>query len=188
MAEKSAIFVTNELIILMGCDLLRQLLSNIHRATWYAVIADETAGIANQEQTVTLYSLSQQHKEYIMNEDFIGLVHVPKTTSDTLTMAIKDVLESCALPLSQCRGQEYNGASNMMGHLCGVATQIQAEETATISVHCLAHCHNLCLQDIAKKCVPVKTPLDIVMKISILIRYSPKRTLVFDWNWMGQPL
>ena len=57
-------------------------------------------------------------------------MHVPRTTSDTLTTAIKDVLVSCALPLSQYRGQEYNGASNMMGHLCGVATQIQAEKNS----------------------------------------------------------
>lgn len=95
-------------------------------------------------------------------------------------MAIKDILVRCALPLAQCRGQGYDGASNMMGHLRGVATQIKAEEAAAISVHCLAHCLNLCLQDTAKKCVPVRIALDIVMEISKLIRYSPKRTLVFE--------
>ena len=82
-----------------------------------------------------------------------------------LTMAIKDVLVRCALSLAQCRGQGYDGASNMMGHLRGVATQIQAEEKAAISVHCLAHCLNLCLQDTAKKCAPVRNALDIVIEI-----------------------
>ena len=33
----------------MGNDLLRQLLSSIHGATWYAILADETADIANHE-------------------------------------------------------------------------------------------------------------------------------------------
>ena len=60
---------------------------------------------------------------YEINEDFVGLVHVPRTTADTLTAAIKDVLIRCSLPLAQCRGQGYDGASNMMGHLHGVATQ-----------------------------------------------------------------
>ena len=54
----------------------------------------------------------------------------------------------------------------MMGHLRGVGTQIQAEEVTAISVHCLAHCLNLCLQDAAKKCLPVRNALDLVMEIS----------------------
>ena len=99
---------------------------------------------------------------------------MPRTTADTLTAAIKDVLICCSLPLAQYRGQGYDGASNMMDHLCGVATQIQAEETTAISIHCLAHSLNLCLQDAAKKCLPVRNAFDIVMEISKLIRYSPK--------------
>ena len=40
----------------------------------------------------------------------------------------------------------------MMGHLKGVTTQISKEEPNPISVHCFAHCLNLCLQDAAKHC------------------------------------
>ena len=162
----------------MGKSLLRYLLSSIHRATWYAILADETADIANQEQLSI--SIRWVGDGYEINEDFIGLVHVPRTTADTLTAAIKDVLIRCALPLAQCRGQGYDGASNMMGHLRGVATQIKAEEATAISVHCLAHCLNLCLQDVARKCSPVRNVLNMVMEISRLIKYSPKRTLVFE--------
>ena len=161
--------IINELITIMGNDLLRQLLSSIHGATWYAILADETADIANHEQlSVSIHWVGDA---YEINEDF---------AADTLTTAIKDVLIRCSLPLAQCRGQGYDGASNMMGHLHGVATQIRAEETTAISVHCFAHSLNLCLQDVAKKCVSVRNALDIVMEISKLIRYSPKRTLVFE--------
>ena len=66
----------------------------------------------------------------------------------------------------------------MMGHQRGVATQIQAEEETAISVHCLAHCLNLCLQDTSRKCVLVGDALDIAMEISELIRYSPERTVL----------
>ena len=65
----------------------------------------------------------------------------------------------------------------MMGHLRGVATQIKAEEATAISVYCLAHSLNLCLQDVARKCSPVRNALDMVMEISRLIEYS---TLVFE--------
>ena len=134
--------IINELITLMGNDLLRQLLSSIHAATWYAILADETADVANQEQLSV--SIRWVGDAYEINEDFIGLVHVPRITADTLTAAIKDVLIRCSLPLAQCRGQAYDGASNIMGHLRGVATQIQVEQSTAISVHCLAHSLNLC--------------------------------------------
>ena len=92
------------------------MLSSILQATWCAVITDETADVANHEQ-LSLSICWVLGKEYDINEDFIGLVHVPRTTSNTLTMAIKDVLVRCALPLAQCRGQGYDGALNMMGLL-----------------------------------------------------------------------
>lgn len=84
------------------------------------------------------------------------------------------------LPLENCRGQEYDGASNMMGHLTGVAKQIQTDHPAAIKVHCLAHCLNLYLQDTAKKCKLIRAALDNIMELTQLIRYSPKRTLVFQ--------
>ena len=67
-----------------------------------------------------------------------------------------------------------------MGHLNGVATQIRKEEPRAISVHCLAHCLNLCLQDVAKNASPVRNALDVVLEISKLIQYSPKRTVIFQ--------
>ena len=51
-------------------------------------IANETADIANQEQLSM--SIHQVGVAYEINEDFIGLVHVPRTTSDTLVAAIKE--------------------------------------------------------------------------------------------------
>ena len=68
----------------------------------------------------------------------------------------------------------------MMGHLSGVAIQLQSEQPSAIKVHCLVHSLNLCLQDTAKKCQPVRSALDNIMELSQLIRYSPKRTLVYE--------
>ena len=50
------------------------------------------------------------------------MVHVLHTTTDSLTAATKDVLIRCILLLGNCRGQAYDGASNMMGHLHGITT------------------------------------------------------------------
>ena len=154
------------------------MLSHIREATWFAILADETTDISNNEHLSI--SIRWVNKAYEVSEDFIGLLHVPNITASVLTVAIKDVLLCCSLPLVQCRGQAYDGAANMMGHLRGVATQIQSEEKRAIPVHCFAHCLNLCLQDSAKRCEPIRNALDIVIEICKLVMNSQKRSLVFQ--------
>ena len=135
--------IINELITLMGNTVLRQLLTNARAATWFSVMADETKDISNHEQLAII--IRWVDMSYDIHEDLIGMVHVPETTSSMLTAVIKDVLIHCVLPLEVCRGQVYDGAANMMGHLSGVAKKLQDEHPAAIKVHCLAHSLNLCL-------------------------------------------
>ena len=66
--------ITNEIIGLLGIAVLQKILSNIRQATWFAVLADETADIPNQEQLSM--SICWVTKTYEVHEDFIGLVHV----------------------------------------------------------------------------------------------------------------
>ena len=80
------------------------------------------------------------------------------------------------LPIGQCRGQAYDGASNMLGHINGVAACIQKDEPSAIYVHCLAHCTNLCLQTVGRQVAPVRDALELVREVSQLIRFSPKRS------------
>ena len=130
--------IINEIITIFGKELLRQLLDNIRKATWFAILADETTDITNCEQLSI--SIRWVTENYVIHEDFIGLVHVPRLTSSVLTEALKDILIWCSLPLPECRGQAYDGAANMMGHIQGVATQLQTEENSAIALHCFAHC------------------------------------------------
>ena len=81
---------------------------------------------------------------YTVYEDLIALAEVEQTDAATLSKVLKDVLLSSMLQLSKCRGQAYDGASNMSGHLNGLATCIQGEVPQAHYVHCLAHSLNLC--------------------------------------------
>lgn len=65
---------------------------------------------------------------YEIHEDLIGLVQMETTDASTITSVLQDCLLRCNLPVSNCRGQAYDGAANMAGHLNGVAVKIQALE------------------------------------------------------------
>ena len=145
--------ILNEIIELMAQDLLLSLLSGIRLVPYYALIADEKRDIAGFEQLAD---------------------------TDTLVSVVKDTLIRCNLSLSKCCGQAYDGASNMSGHISGIAARISMEEPKALYIHCLAHCINLCLQDCAKLCKCIKDALGLVSEIYNLINASPKRLALYN--------
>ena len=82
---------------------------------------------------------------------------------------LKDILLRCSIPLSLCRGQAYDGASNMQGKRKGIATQIRMEAPSALPVHCFAHSLNLCLQNAVRKIAALRNGLDLVKEIAQLI-------------------
>ena len=170
--------IVNEQITIMGHAILRTLLKNIKTSKWFSVIVDEATDVVNREQMNL--SIRWVNDEYDISEDPVGLVCLPNTTADTLTKVLKDLLLRCSLPLSLCRGQAYDGASNMQGKRKGLATQIKRDNPAALSVHCFAHCLNLCLQDAGRQITLLRNALDLVKEISKLIRFSPKRSHLFN--------
>ena len=69
------------------------------------------------------------------HEEFIGLYLVENIKSNTVVAVIKDILLRLNLRLSRCRGQCYDGASNMTGKKNGVATEIlKLEERALLHI------------------------------------------------------
>ena len=68
----------------------------------------------------------------------------------------------------------------MSGHLRGVSARVQRCEETAIFVHCLAHCTNLALQTAGRQVPCVCEALDLVMGLTQLIRFSPKRSSLFE--------
>ena len=169
--------VVNELIEIMAHKVLRQILSEIREAEWFAIIGDETCDVSGAEQFAL--SIRWVDCDYTVYEDLIGLIEVDKTDAVTLTGVIKDALLRMMIPLNQCRGQAFDGASNMAGHLNGVAARIIKESPKAHYVHCLAHSLNLCLQDCARAYQTIKESFLLVSELSTLIRASPKRLALF---------
>ena len=164
----------------MGLNVARSLLSMIKETSpfWYGIIADEAKDVAHKEQlNVSIRWLSN---DYDIHEDPIGLCCLPNTKAETLYTVITDILAHCCLPLSQCRGQSYNGASNMKGSQSVLATRIRAQAPAAVPTHCFAHCLNLCLQDAGKNLPFLRDAIELVREIVKIIKYSPKRAHLFS--------
>ena len=170
--------ITNEMINIMGLAVLEKILTNIKTSKWYAIIVDEATDISHTEQMSL--SIRWVNEKYQISEDTLGLVELPNTKALTIYQQVKDILIRCSLPLSQCRGQAYDGASNMSGIRNGVQALVKQEESKALYVHCLAHNLNLCLQDASKKCKILRNTLDFINDLIQLIKFSPKRLTIFE--------
>ncbi|XP_065885455.1 zinc finger MYM-type protein 1-like [Dysidea avara] len=170
--------IVDELIKSMGKSILRDIISEVSSAPWYAIIADEATDVSGTEQVSV--SVRWVNNCYEVHEDLLGLKELPNTKAVTIHHEIKDVLMRCSLSISQCRGQAYDGASNMSGIRNGAQALFKQEEPKALYVHCLAHSLNLCVQDVSKKCKLLRNTLDFIYNLVQLIKFSPKRLNLFE--------
>ena len=122
---------------------------------FFTVMADECTDVANKEQfVVCIHWVDETLTDH---EDVIGVYNVGTIDANTLTAAIHDVLLCMSLKMSQCRGQCYDGASNMAGSKRDVAAQLLAEEPRALLTHCYGHALNLAVGDAIKCAVTLWT-------------------------------
>lgn len=170
--------IVNELITIMGQSVLRELLTEIRASLWFSILADEATDVSHNEQMSL--SIRWVDSSFTIHEDVLGLIQLPDTKAVTIFHAIKDVLIRCSLPLSQCRGQAFDGAANMSGVKHGVQALVKSEASQALYVHCLAHNLNLCLKDVTNTCDLVRNVMDFIYSVVQLVRFSPKRLSLFD--------
>ncbi len=138
--------VQNECLQLMALNIIRQLSLDIRTSQFYTIMADECTDVSNHEQfTICIRWVSSCFE---VNEYFIGLYQVDTIGAICLEHAIKDTLLRMGVNLSKCRGQCYDGASNMSGSKSGVSTRLQKEEKRAVYTHCYGHALNLAVGNI----------------------------------------
>ena len=163
----------NELLNLMGTEVLRIKLEVIRDRRFYSIIADEGTDISNSEQLS--FCVRSVDDKLNVDEDFLGFYEINNIRSETIVNAIKDILRRCSLSLSDCRGQTYDRASNMMGKKSGVATVILQEQPKAIKLHCLGHSLSLSVKSLTSECPILRDSMGTAGEICILVKYSPKR-------------
>ena len=125
---------------------------------WFALIAGEATDISHNKQMCI--SIRWVNCRYEIHEDPLGLIQLPDTKAETLFSMIKDVLIRCSLPIAMCRGQAYDGASNLSRIRNGVQALVKRKAGCALYVHCFAHSSNMLVQEVSKTIgfyIPVST-------------------------------
>ena len=148
--------------MILGSSVVRDIAAKIQSAKYFSITADEVTDSSNKAQVVVCFRTVDD--KFVCSEDFIG-VYV-----DTIVHILKDTMIRMNLPVANCRGQCYDGASNMARHQNGVAAQILVEESCATYTHCYGHALNLAASDMVKKNKILRDTLDAAFEISELVK------------------
>ena len=163
----------NEILNIMANLILQEKLKVIQERQLFSIIGDEGTDVSNKEQlSFCLRTVDENLDPF---EDFIGFYELENIKSNTIVRVIKDILIRLNLSLKNCRGQTYDGASNMMGKKSGVTTQIFAEQPKAVAIHCQGHSLSLSVKSLTNECDILRDTLSVVGEICILVKFSPKR-------------
>ena len=170
--------IQNECMQIMAHEIMRKIAGIIRKCKCYTIMADECTDVSSKEQfTICIRCVTKNLEDH---EYFIGIYEVQNFSSNTLIQAIKDTLLRFSFELSDCRGQCYDGASNMSGIKNGVTAQLLTEEKCAIFSHCYGHALNLAVGYTMKQSTVCSEALESAYEITKLIKYSPKRNAQFN--------
>ena len=82
------------------------------------------------------------------------------------------------IPLTDCRDQYYEGASNMVGAETGVATRIKEIVSRALLIYCYSQALQLAVGNTIKVIKLMRDTLDVAVELKQFIRYSLKTEIV----------
>ena len=111
--------IQNEILKLMALTILRNVVSRIKRNDYFTIMCDECTDSSNKDQLVICFRSVDETLN--VHENFVGLYIIPNISAQVILSVITDTLTRLNLSFGRCRGQCYDGASNMSGCKSGIA-------------------------------------------------------------------
>ena len=172
--------IQNELLKLMANTIVTEIAAEVTSSAvvQFALIIDGTQDISGAEQESICVRFVD--KDLQPKEEFLGLYQVSSTTGQNIANMACDVMTRLNLPISQLRGQTYDGAANMSGHLQGVQAILKKQQPLALYCHCGAHCVNLIMQAVCVASVLVRDSMGLVHELGGFFNQSGKFKLIFQ--------
>ena len=171
--------IQNECHKMLGDSVLDIIVEKIKRSVWFTCIMDETQDISTLEQ-VCICMRYVDDSDLSVREDFLGFHNIVGTTAVELYKILTKTIKTLGLDMENCRGQAYDGASNVSGHVSGLQTLVRNHHPKALYSHCAGHNLNLVLNDVAKEVRQCYHIVTLVGKIGIYVKDSVKRKAYFD--------
>jgi len=146
--------IQNELIDILASNVRQIICNEISTcSSGFSIIMDSTQDITkvDQDSIIIRYVITDHEKHVLqVQESFIGFYKIDQHGAQDYENLIYKVLSDTNLDIKKCKGQGYDGASDMKGMYSGVQKRIIGKAPNATYVHCCAHNLNLVVCDAAK--------------------------------------
>ncbi|XP_046853386.1 52 kDa repressor of the inhibitor of the protein kinase-like, partial [Xenia sp. Carnegie-2017] len=134
----------NKLIKCCGEVITDKIISDLKASRFYSVIADEARDISNTEQMSLVLRFIDQNRD--IREEFVGFLPCKwGLKGEQLAKVVLDALGNLGLSIADCRGQGYDGAGAVAGHINGMAAHLHRLNDKALFTHCYSHRLNLAI-------------------------------------------
>lgn len=183
--SKNATYISkttqNELIKCCGQEISETILTQVKKARFYSIIADEACDSSTKEQMALV--LRYVDEDNIIKEHFLRFIHCNEGLSgkDLSSVVLKCIKDDLGLDIMNCRGQGYDGAGSVSGYINGLSAQILNINSKALYTHCHSHRLNL---TICESCnVPLVSDIfDKVREVSDFFNSSETRLRIVESN------
>ena len=139
---------------------------------YYSILAHEVTS-DNEEHLAICARFVDENKD--VREELLTFIKLERITGEKIAENILAFLKENNVPVTNMRGQGYDGASNMSSSTSGVQARINEEAPLATYVHCNGHCLNLV---ISKSCAlpQVRNVIERLKNCCLFFLKSPKRS------------
>ena len=168
----------NKIINCCGQVIIDTIINEVKESKFFSIIADEAADSSGKEQM----SLVLRFVDTKLNirEEFIAFLHCKWGLSGAqLAKLILEHVNELTLSIDDCRGQGYDGAGAVAGHINGLRAHILQLNPKALYTHCYSHRLNLSICD-SLSIVEITEMLKHVKEVSNFINISQARSIPFQ--------
>ena len=158
--------IQNEIINIIGYDILQtDLINKIIEAKFFSKIADEVESHKVEQLPICIRFVDKNNN---IREEFLEFGRCEQLSGKVIANEITRVLEKSNLDIKNCRGQGYDGASNMSSEAVGVQKQIKKLCEKAVYTHCCGHNLNVVITTTCKSHM-IQNTLDIVKEVTMML-------------------
>ena len=171
--------IQNELMHIISCDVLqKQLIDEVKEAKFFSIMTDEVESHRTEQLPVCVRLVVN---ECNIREEFLEFGKYVQTNGESIFKELMRIIEKAGLDTELCRGQGYDGASNMSSEIVGVQQRIKELCEKAVYTHCCGHNLTLAVVSACKISV-VYNMVDTVKETSrVFVKVWPdlQSTIIF---------
>lgn len=169
--------IMEEVISIMGEQLLREIISRVKKSKYYSISLDSTPDAAHIDQLTLVLRYMKKDSPV---ERFVTFMANKGHGAEDMFNALREFLNTYDLDLGNCRGQSYDNASAMSGRYNGLQAKVREKNNLASWIPCTAHSLNLVGKNAVECCSSAVHFFDFLEKLFVFFTISTHRYQLLD--------